>query len=232
MIGIVTALLLSGVADMGVYNWCVRVLTRESSFFDVRRGLWRPTHGINLFDRIIGVQITGPGSAVSAAWLPVPADGAVRETPGYEYSDNASNLTRFAFDLVWSSGAWPIVLPILVDDAGASLTDVEILGDYTADQADPEVHVLVNGLLVAGPAPLSTIVPGTLGLRDVGWFEFAPCCREDFDESGTVDSGDLMILLGAWGPCPSCRADLNNDGTVDFDDLLLFLTSWGPCTPV
>ena len=40
---------------------------------------------------------------------------------------------------------------------------------------------------------------------------------------------DLLILIGAWGPCPSCDADLDGDGEVKVADLLLLIGAWGPC---
>ena len=49
----------------------------------------------------------------------------------------------------------------------------------------------------------------------------------DLDGDGTVGSGDLVILLAAWGPCDACPEDLDGDGTVDFGDLLQLLQAWG-----
>lgn len=53
----------------------------------------------------------------------------------------------------------------------------------------------------------------------------------DVNNDGTVDGGDLALLLGAWGDCPTpggpCTGDLNGDGVVDGGDLALLLGSWG-----
>ncbi|HRQ76135.1 MAG TPA: S8 family serine peptidase [Phycisphaerales bacterium] len=57
----------------------------------------------------------------------------------------------------------------------------------------------------------------------------APACPADLNNSGSVDVQDLLLLLGAWGPCAGCPADLNNSGSVDVQDLLLLLGAWGPC---
>ena len=57
-------------------------------------------------------------------------------------------------------------------------------------------------------------------------------CPADVDENGTVGFADLLLILGAWGPCPpegECPADVDEDGTVSFADLLLLLGAWGPC---
>ncbi|HRP61749.1 MAG TPA: hypothetical protein PK400_00470, partial [Phycisphaerales bacterium] len=57
----------------------------------------------------------------------------------------------------------------------------------------------------------------------------APACPADLNGSNTVDVQDLLILLGAWGPCAGCPADLNGSNTVDVQDLLILLGAWGPC---
>jgi hypothetical protein len=51
----------------------------------------------------------------------------------------------------------------------------------------------------------------------------------DLNGDGVVDVFDLLMLLGAWGPCPSgdCPADLNGDGGIDVFDLLILLGNWG-----
>lgn len=52
----------------------------------------------------------------------------------------------------------------------------------------------------------------------------------DLNGDGVVNVSDLLILLGAWGPCPrtaACSADLNGDGVVDVSDLLLLFGAWG-----
>jgi hypothetical protein len=52
----------------------------------------------------------------------------------------------------------------------------------------------------------------------------------DLDGDGIVGVGDLLILLGAWGPCPdppaACPADLDGNGEADVGDLLLLLGTW------
>ncbi len=52
----------------------------------------------------------------------------------------------------------------------------------------------------------------------------------DVDGDGLVGVGDLLILLGAWGPCPqcppSCPADFDGDCQVAVTDLLILLANW------
>ena len=57
-------------------------------------------------------------------------------------------------------------------------------------------------------------------------------CLWDLDASGDVGVKDLLILLGAWGPCPpkgDCPADFDNSGDVGVSDFLELLGNWGPC---
>lgn len=59
-------------------------------------------------------------------------------------------------------------------------------------------------------------------------------CPADLNADGAVDVSDLLLLLGAWGPCPVggfCPADFNADGAVDVSDLLQMLAAWGECPP-
>jgi predicted outer membrane repeat protein len=68
---------------------------------------------------------------------------------------------------------------------------------------------------------------------DMGAYEFQlACAPADLNCDGAVDVFDLLILLGAWGPCPDCpkspcQADLNDDCAVDVFDLLILLGEWG-----
>jgi hypothetical protein len=54
-------------------------------------------------------------------------------------------------------------------------------------------------------------------------------CPGDMNGDGVVNVSDLLILLGAWGPCSGCDEDLNGDGVVNVSDLLILLGAWGGC---
>lgn len=62
-------------------------------------------------------------------------------------------------------------------------------------------------------------------------------CFADIDNNGIIDSGDLGLLIGAWGPCSGgnkgvpCCADLDGSGLVDSGDLGLLIGAWGFCEP-
>jgi hypothetical protein len=49
------------------------------------------------------------------------------------------------------------------------------------------------------------------------------------DGDGDVGIGDLLLLLGAWGPNPGHAADFDGDGEVGITDFLDLLAGWGPC---
>ncbi len=49
----------------------------------------------------------------------------------------------------------------------------------------------------------------------------------DLDGSGTVDAGDVALLLLDYGPCSGCSSDLDGSGVVDFGDVALLLLMFG-----
>lgn len=54
-------------------------------------------------------------------------------------------------------------------------------------------------------------------------------CPWDVDGDGSVNVGDLLAMLAAWGPNPGHAADFDGDGAVGVTDLLALLAHWGPC---
>ncbi len=57
----------------------------------------------------------------------------------------------------------------------------------------------------------------------------APVCPADVNGDGQIDINDLVMLIGAWGPCPvnvACPADINGDGFVNTVDLLRLIADW------
>jgi len=57
----------------------------------------------------------------------------------------------------------------------------------------------------------------------------AMVCPEDLDGDLTVGFGDILAIIGAWGPCVGCPEDLSGNGVVDFADILAVIGAWGPC---
>jgi probable HAF family extracellular repeat protein len=58
-------------------------------------------------------------------------------------------------------------------------------------------------------------------------------CPADLSANGTVDSDDLLEVLGHWGMCPApgapCPGDVDGDEAVDVADLIAVLEGWGAC---
>ena len=55
----------------------------------------------------------------------------------------------------------------------------------------------------------------------------APAKFGDLDGSGSVDNGDIALVLLDYGPCEGCSTDLDGNGFVDFGDVALVLLSFG-----
>jgi len=72
------------------------------------------------------------------------------------------------------------------------------------------------------------IAAGTL--PDPGYGIPDPCasgaCPADLNLDGSVDGGDLGILIAKWG---TSDGDVNGDGASDGQDLGVMLSVWGPC---
>ena len=59
-------------------------------------------------------------------------------------------------------------------------------------------------------------------------------CSGDINNSGSVNVGDLLAVISAWGGCqqpcpPYCSADVNHDCLVNVADLLSVINAWGAC---
>jgi spore coat protein A len=61
-------------------------------------------------------------------------------------------------------------------------------------------------------------------------FRAVNTCPADLNGNGAVDFADILVVIGAWGPCPLyCPTDLNDNGAVDFADILVIIGAWGTC---
>ena len=59
-------------------------------------------------------------------------------------------------------------------------------------------------------------------------------CFADINNDDVVDSGDIGLLISAWGGCSKdpeqpCCADLDGSGQVDAADIGLMIGAWGSC---
>ncbi len=66
------------------------------------------------------------------------------------------------------------------------------------------------------------------GVYEVAAYVSGPCSW-DLDGDDDVGVGDLLIVLGAWGPNPGHPADFDGNDDVGVSDLLVLLANWGPC---
>ncbi len=85
------------------------------------------------------------------------------------------------------------------------------------------------------PGPFGVAVSGTVAYvadRQSGLqvIDVSSCelCPADLDGSGSVDFGDILAILSAWGN-KGGPEDLDGSGVVDFGDILIVLAAWGPC---
>ena len=97
---------------------------------------------------------------------------------------------------------------------------LRVLGDQTSCVISAGSVICSNtASQVAGPY----LVAGTVTICD---------CAGDLTGDGSVNGGDLGVLLTAWGAASSAgTGDANHDGVVDGSDLAIVLTNWGPCAP-
>lgn len=103
-----------------------------------------------------------------------------------------------------------------------------------AFRPQPDLRVPVLGIdhrrcFIQRFASPATPVVAVLGLA-IASAALGGGCPGDLDGDGTVGSGDLSILLGAWGNSgKGLSGDLDGDGAVGPADLAMLLAAWGPC---
>ncbi len=72
-----------------------------------------------------------------------------------------------------------------------------------------------------------------LGADDVdnnGVLDECETCLGDINGDNSLNVGDILAIIDAWGPCGGCAADVNSDGEVNVTDLLFIVGNWGPCS--
>ena len=76
----------------------------------------------------------------------------------------------------------------------------------------------------------SSLAIGPLVVTAATTLVIEPVAQGDVDGDGVVGIIDLLVVLGAWGPCPSppaeCPADVDGDDTVGITDFLIVLANW------
>jgi hypothetical protein len=90
---------------------------------------------------------------------------------------------------------------------------------FDANQPPQAVSATI-GLFKPGPAGS----PTSVNVASKGP-SAPPADPEDLDGDGSVNAGDLSILLNNWGG--SGAGDIDGNGTVDGADLAQLLGAWG-----
>lgn len=156
------------------------------------------------------------GWLVGGFWFPPPGTAVFIErlasTAGLEVYD------QFTFEPIHGSGASPSATTwngVMRHNWYAADAPGTYTADYRVYIGDPITAMPVKGY-GAAELTLSWIVEG------------GAACPADLDADGSVDAGDLAVVLAAWG-ATGVAADLNRDGLVDAGDLAAVLAAWGAC---
>ncbi|HRQ75867.1 MAG TPA: hypothetical protein PK098_08110 [Phycisphaerales bacterium] len=169
-------------------------------------------------DRITGADVS---NNVDLGFDPSPLALGTTETVAVGALVPSNTLFTFALDV-----NDPAIQAYLRESVNTGIVHFMAASLYPASEEGtgsfPEFYTKENLLVQAGAAQAArlTITVQVGSLPIVG----------DLNNSGSVDVQDLLILLGAWGPCAepdNCPADLNNSGSVDVQDLLILLANWG-----
>lgn len=118
----------------------------------------------------------------------------------------------------------------LVDTDGDGLADgtrvagVRGPGALALTNRDAQSRVTVYVIAWVEPAGHTVPVEGEPAVLRVTLLP-APQCRADFDQSGTVNSGDISAFLASWSAMDP-EADFDNNGAVNSADISMFLSVW------
>jgi hypothetical protein len=105
-------------------------------------------------------------------------------------------------------------------------TAINILGNNLPEY--PSVSIggvaALNVVRLSASRIIAVTPPNLPGVADVtvnSWtsqnaFYYRPECGSDLDQNGSVDGGDLAILLLDWGPCYSNAANIQPDDSAPF----------------
>lgn len=72
---------------------------------------------------------------------------------------------------------------------------------------------------------------GISEITDFALFSGPAACFGDFDNNGTINTADMLMLLAQFGCSGGCSLDLTGNDIIDTADLLEFLTAFGTDCP-
>jgi len=242
--------------DDDVFGFSVVVTPRERDGFSGGLGV---SGVFGFFHSEFGGIQNGIGFIVRANEIPGVGDirpiGIPKNTFELTWHQNTAYLLQFLYDGALGEMEWSVyegtdvtgtLLGSFVHDTSLATISADSLA-MGADQrsfdppgdADAWVNMSVDDFSLIGADCNGN---GVLDAQDIADEESNDAngnrvpdeceCIADLDGNGKVRVPDLIILLGAWGPCPApCPADIHGsgDGIVRLDDILLLLGSWGPC---
>jgi len=125
--------------------------------------------------------------------------------------------------LLLQDGQWAneIVIELYPYDSGTDSGTT-----YTSPNQNtipPELIFQITGYPFLADDGMTVNPLGTFTFRRIGY------CPQDINESGAIDTADLLALLAAWGESGDIPEDVNGDGVVNTADLLDLLAAWGAC---
>jgi hypothetical protein len=138
-------------------------------------------------------------------------------------------------------GALPNEDPLLIQASSNGTTWVQLdsintnnnawaLKEYRLDQfitLGPTVRVRVISL---DEGAGGSLVESAIDDITVTAVDCSAPCPSDLDGNSTVDSGDIGVLLLAFGDCSgACPSDLDGNSTVDAGDIGVLLLAFGSC---
>jgi len=148
--------------------------------------------------------------ADGAVEIPLPADASTASARGVNSSGHVVGIGSSAF-----------ALPFLYDG-----TETRLVQDLLPSDTDWDLSMNTSSSAL-GIAEDGAIVGTGLLSGDTRAYLMTPAGNPaDLDGDGAVGSGDLGILLAAWGSGDPA-ADLDGDGVVGSGDLGILLAAWG-----
>ncbi len=172
---------------------------------------WKHEAKLTASDPVGPFPLFGVSVAISADATTAVIGALLDRESGFEAG--AAHVFRRDPSVSLASGRWREVAKLTASNGGA--------GDFFGRS------VATSGNTALVGAPRSSEIPGRSYV-----YNLVPI-PGDLDCDATVGVVDLLLLLGAWGPCAdcdtplACPADLNDDCTVGESDLLILLANWG-----
>jgi CxxC motif-containing protein (DUF1111 family) len=118
-------------------------------------------------------------------------------------------------------------------DDQCAIHDVDQDGDVDLDDFDlflvafDDVPADCNA---NGVVDMLDILLGEADEDNNGVLDECQTCMGDIDGDNMLGVGDILAIIGAWGPCSNCAADIDGDGVVNVTDLLYIVGNWGACS--